>query len=500
MKVFLLEDNPGDVRLIKEYFKDMPGISLGGTAELLDKAINFLNENETEVALIDLNVPDSPGLETLKTLRAKFPDLPIVVLTSNSDEELGSRAIHFGAQDYLVKGQVESGLLRRVLFYAVERKKSEEAINAAVREWQSTFDSITDIIILLDRNHRIIRANKAFTDTFKLKHDAAVGRHCYEIVHNALEPPVFCPHSRTLSTCQAAREEFFEPNLGIYIEATTLPTFDQLGNCTGSVHIVKDINERKQAEQSLQNLNVELENRVKARTSELETAYHQLQEQLELRSKAEDSLRSLSNRLLKIQEEERRTMAKELHDEVGQSLTVLKLLLGRIERMSPADTKLLVKEASDDVTGLISQVRNMSLSLRPSSLDELGLAPTLEALFKQLHNQARLEVHFDDGEIGVLHQNTRITAYRIIQEALTNIMRHSGTNEAWVSLHRSDNRLQFSVKDRGRGIDLMEIEATKSTGLSAMKERAGLVNGSFEIESMLGLGTTIQVSLPCGLT
>ncbi|QNT75729.1 response regulator [Dehalogenimonas etheniformans] len=496
MKVFLLEDNPGDVRLIKEYFKDVPGITLEGAAELLEKAIGFLKNHEVDVALIDLNVPDSTGLETLKALRAKFPALPIVVLTSISDEDLGSRAIHFGAQDYLVKGQADSGLLRRVLFYAVERKKSEEAINAAAREWQSTFDSITDIIILLDRNHRIIRANKAFTNTFKLKHEAAVGRHCYEIVHNSLTAPVFCPHSRTVNTCQAAHEEFFEPNLGIYIEATTLPTLDQSGNCTGSVHIVKDINERKQAEQALQHLNVELENRVKARTSELETAYNELKEQLELRSKAEESLRSLSNRLLKVQEEERRAIAKELHDEVGQNLTVLKLLLDRIARITSDEARPFVREAIEGISKLIGQVRNMSLSLRPGSLDELGLVNSLEALFKQLHSQAGLEVHFDHSEIGVLTPNSRITAYRIIQEALTNIMRHSGTKEAWVNVQRPGKSIEFSVEDKGCGVDVAKLVAVNSTGLSAMKERTGLVGGTFNFESAPGNGTRVSVSIP----
>ncbi|MEN8614847.1 MASE3 domain-containing protein [Dehalogenimonas sp. THU2] len=617
-----------------------------------------------------------------------------------------------------------------------DRKKAEETIRAAAEEWQATFDSITDSIMLLDPEHRIIRANRAFSETFGLSSEAAVGKHCYEIVHGTAHAPIFCPHARTMDCGAEAKEEFLEPKLGIYVEATTLPIIDNAGKCTGSVHIVKniherktaeaereellrqvenqrqllestldqlpsgvvirdvtgnlvmgnseivrifgplphnisefdskccyhkdgtqytpndwpmnrtvttgdsieneeieiirdngdrltilaatapvrnqagdviahvgvfhditerkvieqqvevlsrfpaenpnpvlrvnaqcillyanpasvhvvegwnvtvggklpdglckvvtatlesgddriieedcggrtfsfvftpikeyryvnlygrDITERKRAEQALLNLTSELENRVEERTFELETAHTKLLEQLEFRVQAEESLRSLSSRLLNIQEEERRNIARELHDQTGQSLTVLKLMLGRADRVAPDEMKPLLKDISGMTAEIIKQVRTLSLSLRPGVLDDLGLVAAMEWLFKQLHSQAGLSVHFEHDAPDRFSPEISIAVYRITQESLTNIMRHAGAKEAAVTLTLKGGKLILRIEDRGHGFDAATLKSGGSTGLSAMRERAALLGGTCVIESEPGKGTVITISLP----
>ena len=127
MRVFLIEDNPGDVRLIRELFREIPGASLEGATESLETAISLLAEKSVDAVLVDLNLPDSSGLETLTRLQTRFPQLPIIVFTG-LDAELGIRAVHLGAQDFLVKGQVDSRLLQRVLLYAIERKQTQDEL------------------------------------------------------------------------------------------------------------------------------------------------------------------------------------------------------------------------------------------------------------------------------------------------------------------------------------------------------------------------------------
>lgn len=511
------------------------------------------------------------------------------------------------------------------------QKTHREALQRAAREWQMTFDSIDDAVILLDSRHRIIRANHAFSK-FGLPPEAAVGRFCYEVAHGTDHPHAMCPHARTMTSGQTISEELFEPKLNIYVEATTSPIFDQNGQCTGSVHIIKDINERKiveaererllsllenqrfllqntidqlpsgvvvrdpegnllmannqivmllgplrenisafdfkncyridgsnyvlkdwpmyrtvatgetingeeiqiiredaepmtvlaatapvrnaaneiiahvgvfndvtklkNTERQLQNLTSELETRIQERTLELVAAHEKLVEQLECRAAAETSLRSLSTRLLEVQEEEKRSVARELHDQTGQSLTVLKLLLGKAGRIAPEEMRPLLIEVSDTITEIIKQVRNLSLSLRPGILDDLGLIPALEWQFKQLEEQAELKVVFRHDDLPVLPANMNIGIFRIIQEALTNILRYSGAKEAEVDIRIKESNVLLHISDQGKGFDANHLSSGSSTGLSAMRERAALLGGQFTITSKPSKGTVVSVALP----
>jgi two-component system sensor kinase FixL len=132
-----------------------------------------------------------------------------------------------------------------------ERRQAEEKLERSAKEWTSTFDSITDLISIQDKDFRYIRVNKSFADTFRMKPEEVVGKTCYELIHGTREPWPTCPHKRALDDGKAHREEFFEPKLGIHIEVSVSPLIDEKGEVVGTVHITKDITERKQAEEAL---------------------------------------------------------------------------------------------------------------------------------------------------------------------------------------------------------------------------------------------------------
>jgi PAS domain S-box-containing protein len=211
---------------------------------------------------------------------------------------------------------------------------------------------------------------------------------------------------------------------------------------------------------------------------------------------AHDRLRSLSSRLVDVQEAERRRIARELHDEVGQELTALKLRLQRMDVQAASAAGAL-----ESVDRLLSLVRDMSLELRPTMLDDLGLAP---ALYWQCDRHAalgRLRVRFRHYGIEGRRFAAEIetAAYRLVQEALTNVVRHSGAREANVLLWADDKRLTVQVEDRGRGFD-MEAALTggTSSGLSGMRERVSLLGGRFSLESTPRGGTHLTAELPLG--
>ncbi len=132
-----------------------------------------------------------------------------------------------------------------------ERRQAEEKIEQTAEEWRTTFDSITDWVSICDKDFRLVRVNKAFADVVKMKPEELIGKPCYEIVHGTNEPLPNCPHKVTIETKKPATAEFFEPHLGIHLEISTSPIFNENGEVVASVHLIRDITERKKMEEQL---------------------------------------------------------------------------------------------------------------------------------------------------------------------------------------------------------------------------------------------------------
>ena len=164
-------------------------------------------------------------------------------------DEIGQLAASFNKMtEDLQETTTSIGNLNREI---AERKKAEEKQKQVAEEWKTTFDSITDMVSIHDKDFKIVRANKSFANALNMKPDEIIGKTCCELIHGTKEPPPFCPHKRTLDTGKPNRKEFFEPRIEIYIEASTSPLFDENGQIIASIHIAKDITERKQAEAEL---------------------------------------------------------------------------------------------------------------------------------------------------------------------------------------------------------------------------------------------------------
>ncbi len=215
------------------------------------------------------------------------------------------------------------------------------------------------------------------------------------------------------------------------------------------------------------------------------------------RKRIEEELHLLSQRLVQVQEEERRSIARELHDQVGQSLTVLKLILDQAKQSCGSDIRTRLEEGVATVTELISTVRNMSLNLRPAMLDDLGLLPTLFWYFDRYTSQTEIDVDFKHKGIDRnFPGETTVTAYRIVQETLTNVARHAGVNQVSVRAWTMPDALNLLIEDKGRGFDPDNIDIRTSSGLRGMQERVRLLGGSLTVESKPGGGTVLTAVLP----
>ncbi len=240
--------------------------------------------------------------------------------------------------------------------------------------------------------------------------------------------------------------------------------------------------ERRRMEAALAAAKDELEKRVTERTAEL--------------AHAEQEMRALSNRLFAIQEDERRAIARELHDQVGQCLTMIKLLLQRGLKMSPDEAVPLLNEASQQVTELMGLVRNLSLDLRPSMLDDLGLVPALAWLVERVSAQSGLRITFEHSDLESFPAQVKTGVYRIAQEALTNLVQHARASKVKVQLRAENSTLLLTIEDDGCGFDFSTLGTGACNGLNGMRERAKLLGGQFGLDSVVGGGTRIRVELP----
>jgi len=252
--------------------------------------------------------------------------------------------------------------------------------------------------------------------------------------------------------------------------ANVVPIRNQGGLMVGAVNCLQDITERKQAE-----------------------------EQLKEYSK---NLQILSHRLVRAQETERRHIARELHDEIGQTLTVAEMNLQAALRLPGAARLAPRLEASAEaVARVLEQVRNLSLNLRPSMLDDLGLEPALRWYTSRQASLSELKAEFQADPLdNRLDPIIETECFRVAQEALTNVVRHAHARSVAVELRREDGHIHLTVRDDGVGFDVPSVRERaargSSLGLISMEERALLAGGWLECRSVPGKGTEIHAWFP----
>lgn len=213
---------------------------------------------------------------------------------------------------------------------------------------------------------------------------------------------------------------------------------------------------------------------------------------------AERQMRQLSQQVVATQEEERRKLSRELHDHVGQMLTALRMELGRIDRVSGAPGQAVataVAECRQLVDNVVRTVRDLALGLRPSMLDDFGLQPALEWHLRDVSRRYGLTVDLSaSGNLESLPDQHRTCVYRVVQEALTNVARHSRAGRIGVAVTGTEATLEVSISDNGVGFDTLSRSA--GLGLRGIEERARELGGTLQIHSGKGVGTTLRIVLP----
>lgn len=257
----------------------------------------------------------------------------------------------------------------------------------------------------------------------------------------------------------------------IHVAVTISPIKDSESRIVGASAMTRDITQRLQTEDDLR--------------------------------KTRERLETLSHRLLEVQEGERRHIARELHDEIGQALTAVKINLQAMHRTVDAEARSSrVRESVEIIDHAISQVRNLCLDLRPSILDDLGIVAALRWYLDRVAHRAGFESHFiENGIESRLGSDLETTCFRITQEALTNIVRYAEARRVEVELRRNNGDLYLTIRDDGVGFNVDEAKEKAirggSLGILGMQERVSLSGGVLEFKSVIDYGTEVIAKFPC---
>ncbi len=363
---------------------------------------------------------------------------------------------------------VSFGVIITLTINISKRKKIEKQLRLSEEKYRDLYDNAPDMYHSVDKNGIIIECNETEAKMLGYRKEEIIGKPVTQFMTEESKKAQleFFSNIEKYNFIQVERDfirkdgSIFTASLNEFIEV------DEKGNFIKTKTIGRDITYKKKIEEELK--------------------------------KSKEALRKLSFYLQNIRENERKEISREIHDNLGQSLTALKLNLSWIKKRI-TDSLILEKfeEAINIINTLIGQVQNISNKLRPSLIDHLTLQDAIKWQAKEFEKNSNINCKIEITEDGInLQKETSLAIFRIFQEALTNIARHANATEVYIKLLRVDGSLLLMVKDNGIGIDDSKIKSPESFGLMAMKERAYSINATIDIRRREEGGTEVILSVP----
>jgi two-component system, NarL family, sensor histidine kinase UhpB len=458
------------------------GLSLGGVqtrwAEGGERMFEEIESWQPHIVLTDAHMPRFDIFQALERLRRQWPLLPVVVVSGIVGDEMAARLIKAGANDFVAKPGTSRlpAVVERELREARSRAEKAE-LEGRLRQQQSLFELVLEHlpvgVWLVDETGTIHRGNPAGLAIWEgARYTDIDGYRAYQgwwaDSGRAIEPDDWAAaraiRNGETSIDERIEIETFEGRRKVILNSA-VPLRGEDGGSLGAFVVNQDITELHRTEQRLR--------------------------------RAERKLRGLSQRLLEVQEQERRWIAQELHDDIGQAIAAMRLQLANIaERSGSGPAAALAQEALRSSEQLGQRLRQICLGLRPLELDDFGLPAALRSLMASVDGPG-LNVDFDvQGLTQRYPQAVETAAFRIAQEAVANALRHSGCTKLTVQLHMAPAALRLLVYDDGRGFDLDEAAMAAMRahrfGLAGMEERALAAGGQLSLETAPGAGCTVS--------
>ena len=456
----------------------------------------FLAKVRVQAIVFDLP-PTGDALAALEFLRQEHNEIPLVALIDRHDAELQQQLLALGVEDQLTRGELSADSLRRCIYHATERRRFREQLAAAERREQ-----LRDTIIARIADHAPLQDVLAeLGGALRREANCADCGFAISLDHHQGTPLAWPTDSASARMASDALIAAHRKGGAQAIETdcqACLQAIRSGGRLLGELAMVPG--KSAAATDTLRAYAV-----LAAELAAL--AVERLQAADSLRH-AREELGRLSAQLMMVQEAERQRIAGDLHDVIGQSLSVVKVSIEdaeqRLQHSGATEAAAVLGRLVPWVKVALTEVRRISMDLRPVTIDELGLLPTLSWFFREFGAACRgTEV---DQRIAVTEHDVpdplKIVIFRIVQEAFSNIVKHARATRVEVILERAASRFRLAVVDDGCGFDTggrRQVHShTHGLGLSSMRERARASGGDFNIESTVGSGTRVLASWPLG--
>jgi two-component system sensor histidine kinase UhpB len=477
LDILIIEDIAHDAELLEEELR-RSGIAFHSRRiQTRGAFLRELRHGRPDIVLSDFTLPDFDALEALQILRKLQVDVPFILVTGTRSEEVAVECIREGADDYILKASLKrlpSSITNALQKQAIEhaRLRAEAALRRSEEQYRLIAENTRDLISLVDVDGRFLYASPSHRTSLGYVPEELAGSELIQLIHPEDRPSVRVAWEQALrhreSRVVEVRVRHQHGDYRIF-ESVGNWIFDDTDRPQRAVILSRDITRRKEAEQTL---------------------------------------RELPRLIREAQEVERRRVARELHDSVIQILSSVKFRLQSVEERLIEKDEAAWRDTLKSKAHLekaIQEVRRISRNLRPSELDDLGLAPAVRSLCSEFSERTGVKVDLSILKLPQsIPDDIELNLYRIIQESLGNIEKHSHATRVSLRLARDLSVLRAVIGDNGRGFDPLSPYGKKSRppgmGLVDMKERAAMFGGNCQFRSVPGAGTEILVEMPLKLT
>jgi two-component system sensor histidine kinase UhpB len=471
LTILVVEDNHSDYFLFCEYIR-LSRLPVGEIhhAARLGEALEVLQQHQPDLIFLDLSLPDSTGIDSFIRINLQAPHISIIVLSGLSDTQVALNTIGLGAQDYLVKGDFDEKVLAKSMQYSMERKKILQKVVENYERYNTLIKATSDTIWDWDLRTNEILWNEGMCTVFGYK-PLDIQNNLEWYAHN-IHPDDRDRVLQTLDTClREGKDQWEEEYRYLSAQGAYRFVYDR-GYILKTEHskpyrmlgAMMDITERKKMQEEIVRSQIETQKLITQVT-------------------------------IQTQEKERAVIGRELHDNINQILATAKLCVDMALNDDLLRKELLYK-SYDNISRAINEIRVLTKTLVPPSLGDIGLKEALVELIENLTVSPELKIRIkaNDQHIETYSNNKKLIIYRIVQEQLNNILKHSKATEAQIELRTTRNRLHMTIKDNGIGFD-PKIKG-RGIGLNNIISRVEMQNGTMEINSSPGKGCQLKIEIP----
>jgi PAS domain S-box-containing protein len=475
--------------------------SAGYQVVAFDSAESFLKSKieKSKCIILDVKMPGIGGLELQSRLNESGADIPIVFVTAHDNSGNRKKAIAAGAAGFLSK-PLETRMLLATIEMALGRQSQDHGRTPtseispsledaghtpAEQQWRTDlFNSLEDGVIVTDLSGRVVLLNPAAENITGWTRAEACGTSIEKLF--SFQTPSGSPVGerrlhRELGGETTKGRYLVKAKRGLFPVERTISAIRRDGQVIGLATIVRDLTVRPR-EETIQEDNGHSAERVPDAALALEATRSELQR--------------LSEHLVTAQEDERRRLSREIHDDLGQRVSLMGMSLDELAKTAPTGIRDALLELRNQISEFSTTLRNMSHQLHPSLLADLGLSVALDRL-AQDYRKAGIEINISANPATASLPLTTATAlYRITQEALSNVVKHAHGSRVQITLMTFESELRLIIQDSGPGFSLGDVRSTGGLGLLSMQERARIAGGSLLLSTKPGAGTLVLVRVP----